>query len=95
MRTPSFAVLGLALLVAVLALPGATRLALGVAHNDRVHYVGHLVAGQLLSVCPCTASLAQTQYVKGMAHAHTPRQVALLSERPSHLVTRALRRVVA
>ena len=89
--------LGLAMLVTVFVVglsPSLTRSALSVVHNDRVHYVGHLVAGQMLSLCPCTASLAQTQYAKGMYHAHTPRQVMLLSEPASALLSRAVHRVV-
>lgn len=72
-----------------------TRSALVVVHNDRVHYVGHLVATQVLSLCPCTQGLAQTQYVKGMYHAHTPRQAEMLSLRPKQLISRAVRRAVA
>jgi hypothetical protein len=66
-----------------------------VAHNDRVHYVGHLMGTQVFSLCPCTQGLAQTQYVKGMYHAHTVRQVELLSLRPRQLISRAVQRVVA
>ena len=89
---------GLALVVMVLVVsfaPDAARSAVNVVHDDRVHYVGHLVAAQVFSLCPCTASLAQAQSVRGMYHAHTPRQVELLSEPPSALLSRAVRRVVA
>ncbi len=95
MRTWWIAALSLVALLAVLALPGATRTALGVAHDDRVHYVAHLVGTQFFSLCPCTANFAQTQYVKGMYHARTPRQAQLLSLRPNQLIGRAVRRVVA
>jgi len=90
----TLAAIGLLTLFAVFALP-ATRVALDVAHNDRVHYVSHLVAGQVLSLCPCTANLAQSQLTKGMYHARTPRQVALLTDRPGTLVRSAVRRLVA
>jgi hypothetical protein len=77
-------------LVAVLGLvavsPSLTRLALQVGHDDQVHYVVHLLAGRMLSLCPCTAQLADTQYERGMHHAHTPRQKALLTTaRPNNL----------
>jgi len=95
MRAWCFAMLGLIALVAVIALPGSTRTALGVVKNDRVHFVAHLVGTQLFSLCPCTANLAQTQYVKGMYHARTTRQVELLSLSPKQLVSRAVRHIVA
>jgi hypothetical protein len=70
-------------LVAVLGLavfaPGITRAALQVGHDDQVHYLGHLAAGRLLSLCPGAAALAERQYARGMYHAHTPRQKALLT----------------
>jgi hypothetical protein len=60
--------------------------ALTVVHNDQLHYGGHLVAGRILSLCPCTAQLAQNQYVRGMYHARTPHQEALLTTaRPTSL----------
>ncbi|HEY1295527.1 MAG TPA: hypothetical protein VGJ60_20810 [Chloroflexota bacterium] len=70
-------------LVAVLGLaalgPGLTRVALQVGHDDQVHYVGHLVAGRIFSLCPCTANIAEHQYFRGMYHARTPREKALLT----------------
>ncbi len=82
-------------LVSLVSVAPLTRSALAVAHNDRVHYVGHLVGTQVLSLCPCTASLAHAQYIKGMYHARTPRQAELLSLRPMQLISRTVRRVVA
>jgi hypothetical protein len=77
-------------LVAVLGLaavaPSLTRVALQVGHDDQVHYVVHLFAGRMLSLCPCTASMADHQYARGMYHAHTPQQKALLTTaRPTNL----------
>ena len=70
----------------LLTSPRLAESALGAVHNDRVHYVGHLVAGRLFSLCPCTQQLAETQYLKGMYHARTPRQAALLTTgRPTSL----------
>jgi hypothetical protein len=74
--------------------PRLTDAALTVAHNDRVHYVTHLVAGQAFSLCPCTQALAQTQITKGLYHARTPRQVKLLTTSPRHVVRAAVRRLV-
>ena len=68
------------------ATPGMTRAARQVGHNDHVHYFGHLVAGRLLSLSPWGATLAERQYARGMFHAHTPRQKALLTTaRPTNL----------
>ena len=62
------------------------ELGLQVAHDDQVHYGVHLLAGRLLSLCPCTAQHAQAQYARGMYHARTPLQAALLtSQRPTSL----------
>jgi hypothetical protein len=58
---------------------GLTRAAVRVGHDDQVHYAGHLVAGRLLSLCPCATALAERQYARGMYHARTPRQKALLT----------------
>ena len=70
----------------VWATPRFAGAAVGVARNDAVHYGGHLLAGRILSLCPCTMQLAETQYVKGMYHARSPRQAALLtSQRPTSL----------
>jgi hypothetical protein len=63
--------------------------ALSLAHNDQVHYGGHLVAGRILSLCPCTTGLAETQYIRGTYHAHTPTQLALLTtQRPQTMRAR-------
>ncbi len=59
--------------------PGVTRAALQVGHDDQFHFLGHLAAGRLLSLCPCAATLAERQYARGMYHARTPRQKALLT----------------
>jgi hypothetical protein len=60
--------------------------ALSLAHDNQVHYVGHLLAGRLFSLCPCTTRLADDQYARGLYHAETPRQEALLtSQRPTSL----------
>jgi hypothetical protein len=77
-------------LVAVLGLavsaPSLTRTALQVGHDDQLHYVVHLFAGRVLSLCPCTAQMANNQYTRGMYHARTPRQQALLTTaRPTNL----------
>jgi len=78
---------GLAL-VGVVALGGLAPhmwdLAMRVAHDDQVHYGGHLVAGRLLSLWPGAADLAENQYARGLYHARTPRQTALLTtQRPT------------
>jgi hypothetical protein len=89
---PHKVVLGLAI-PAVIALAslsgGVTSSVVQLAHNDRVHYGGHLLAGRLFSLSPWTAQLAETQYAKGLYHARTPRQVALLTTtRPADLRAR-------
>jgi hypothetical protein len=77
----SIAILGLAAVT-----PGVSRAALQFGHDDRVHYFGHLAAGRLLSLCPCGTTLAERQYARGMFHARTPRQQALLTTaRPTTL----------
>jgi hypothetical protein len=69
--------------------PRVASSALSLAHNDQVHYGGHLLAGRLLSLCPCTAQLAETQYLRGTPHARTPMQLALLtSQRPQSMRAR-------
>lgn len=71
------------------ATPRAASSALSLAHNDQVHYGGHLVAGRVLSLCPFTAQLAETQYLRGTYHARTPAQLALLtSQRPQSMRAR-------
>ena len=72
-----------------LAVPRLTATALSIAHDDQVHYGGHLLAGRILALCPCTAQLAETQYARGMYHARTPRQLALLTtDRPHSMRAR-------
>ncbi len=59
------------------------------SHDDQVHYVGHLLAGRVLSLCPCTAQLAQRQYNRGLYHARTPLQMTLLTtEQPTNMHAR-------
>src|SRR5438105_15569050 len=73
----------------VWATPRVTDATLSLLHNDQVHYGGHLIAGRILSLCPCTTHLAETQYVKGMYHARTPHQVPLLASlRPTSMRAR-------
>src|SRR5690242_14155753 len=75
---------GVVALGLALATPALADTALGFIHNDRLHYVVHLAAGRAFSLCPCTTQLAQTQYARGMYHARSPHQVALLTtSRPS------------
>jgi hypothetical protein len=99
-------VISLAAVVALLTVaPRLVTFALQVAHDDQVHYAGHLLAGRALSLCPCTLQLAETQYAKGMYHARTSREAALLTHaRPTtwqahlieapQLIAAALRRLV-
>jgi hypothetical protein len=47
--------------------------------NDQLHYAVHLTAGRILSLCDCTDHLAEAQYYRGLFHARTPEQVALLT----------------
>jgi hypothetical protein len=64
--------------------PQVWGLAVRVARTDEVHYGGHLVAGRLLSLWPGGADMAENQYARGLYHARTPRQAALLTtQRPS------------
>jgi len=75
-------------LVGVLAVgslvPQVWGLAVRVARTDEVHYGGHLVAGRLLSLWPGGAELAENQYARGLYHARTARQTALLTtQRPT------------
>jgi len=77
-----------AVLVGAVALGGLAPqvwgLAVRVARTDEVHYGGHLVAGRLLSLWPGGAELAENQYARGLYHARTPRQAALLTtQRPT------------
>jgi hypothetical protein len=74
------------LALGLLLAPRLADTALVIAHNDRVHYVGHLVAGRVFSLCPCTLQIADTQYLRGMYHARTPQQAAwLTTDRPASL----------
>jgi hypothetical protein len=67
----------------------AQALTLQFLHNDQLHYGSHLLAGRVLSLCPCTDQLAETQYVKGFYHARSPLQIALLTtQRPSDMRAR-------
>jgi hypothetical protein len=69
--------------------PRAQALTLQFLHNDQLHYGSHLLAGRVFSLCPCTDQLAETQYIKGLQHARSPLQVALLTtQRPSGLRAR-------
>src|SRR5216684_1605385 len=64
--------------------PQVWGLAVRVARTDEVHYGGHLVAGRLLSLWPGGADMAENQYARGLYHARTPRQAALLTtQRPT------------
>lgn len=86
--------------------PQVWGLAVRVARTDEVHYGGHLIAGRLFGLWPGGAELAENQYVKGLYHARTPRQKALLTtQRPNSarahlaearlLAGAAVRRVIA
>lgn len=80
---------GLIAIALAWATPRLVAGALTLAHDDQLHYGGHLIAGRILSLCPCTAQLAEVQYFKGMSHARTPRQAALLTtQRPSSMRSR-------
>jgi hypothetical protein len=52
---------------------------LSLAHNNQVHYGVHLLAGRLFSLSPWTTGFADEQYARGLYHATTPRQTALLT----------------
>lgn len=53
---------------------------------DRVHYGVHLIAGRILSVCPCTRGHAPDEYARALQHAGTSRRQALVTtERPQHV----------
>jgi hypothetical protein len=73
----------------LLAAPGLTDGVLSLVHNNQVHYGGHLLAGRIFSLFPHTAALAEEQYARGLYHAATPRQAALLtSARPTSMRAR-------
>src|ERR1051325_4995155 len=79
-------VIAVVAVVLLCATPWVANGALSVAHDDQVHYGGHLLAGRIFSLCPCTAELAETQLIKAMYHARTPRQAALLTtQRPTSI----------
>jgi hypothetical protein len=62
---------------------------LSLAHNNKVHYGVHLLAGRVFSLCPCTTSFADEQYARGLYHATTSRQADLLtSARPTSMRAR-------
>jgi hypothetical protein len=48
----------------VLLAPPLHGAAMHVAHADRVHFVGHLLAGRALSLLPVTSRLAEDQYAR-------------------------------
>jgi plastocyanin len=48
-------------------------------HGDHLHYAGHLAAGRLLDICPCTRRAAAAQYYYARFHAVTSRQMAVLA----------------
>jgi hypothetical protein len=80
LRLTLFALIAVGLLLSAPRVAGG---ALTLVHDDQVHYAGHLLAGRILSLWPWTAQQAEVQYAKGLYHARTPRQVALLtSQRP-------------
>jgi hypothetical protein len=65
-------------------LPHAWGLVVRTLATDEVHYGGHLLAGRLLSLCPFTADLAEIQYARGLRHARTAAEAALLTtQRPT------------
>jgi plastocyanin len=47
--------------------------------GDHLHYAGHLVAGRILDLCPCTRRAADAQYYYAHFHAITPRQRAVVN----------------
>jgi lysophospholipase L1-like esterase len=55
-----------------------------IEHGDRLHYVGHLLLGRVLDLCPCTDELAADQYDGADAHARTVRQRALVTDERPH-----------
>src|SRR4051794_30528561 len=64
--------------------PQVWDIAVRVTRTDEVHYGGHLVAGRLFSLWPGGAEMAENQYARGLYHARTPHQAALLTtQRPS------------
>ena len=81
-----FALVALAATGLLVAAPRLAGGAQSLAHDNQVHYIGHLLAGRLFSLCPYTSRLAEDQYARGLYHATTPRQKALLtSQRPTTL----------
>jgi plastocyanin len=85
------AVAGLGLLVAADAVtPGdgsqdaAGRLDWAIHSGDHLHFAGHVAAGRLLDVCPCTRGLADGQYYRAHFHAVTPLQLAVAATTRPH-----------
>src|SRR6266571_3196799 len=65
-HTPGRGLAALALIVGGIgAIAAAPELMQVVHSSDRLHYAGHLVAGRVLSLCPCASALADKQYHKG------------------------------
>jgi hypothetical protein len=103
--------LGLSMLLAVIGLmllfvadyqvagngsPSARERAVWViAHGDHVHYAGHVTAGRILSLCPCTRRAAANQYYRAKFHALTPHQRAVLDSTAPHTIGQWARFVVA
>src|SRR5262245_38425973 len=56
-------------------------------HGDHLHYAGHLAAGRLLDLCPCTRRAAAAHYYYARFHAVTPRQKAVLANAPGNLTS--------
>src|SRR6266568_3594507 len=79
-HTPGRGLAALALIVGGIgAIAAAPELMQVVHSSDRLHYAGHLVAGRVLSLCPCASALTDNKYNKGLYHARTGLQVALLT----------------
>jgi plastocyanin len=53
-------------------------------YGDHLHYAGHLVAGRVLDLCPCSRNAAGAQYYYAKFHAITSRQKAVVvNSKPS------------
>jgi len=55
-------------------------------HGDHLHFAGHLLAGRLLDVCPCTRRAAAAQYFYGRFHAVTPLQKSVIGNTNPHSI---------
>ncbi|HET6319007.1 MAG TPA: plastocyanin/azurin family copper-binding protein [Chloroflexota bacterium] len=55
------------------------RVAWVLERGDHLHFAGHLVAGRILDLCPCSRRAAVAQYVYARFHALTPRQKAAVT----------------